>query len=271
MFGIHIKVKPLIFSVIAGLFIVQSVFAATYTVKTGDTLWGISKNYNTSYTNLMSMNNLKSTIIFPGQVLKVPGYDNSYIVQKGDSLYLIALKYGISVETLKVANGYKSDIIYPGQIFIIPQNSSTSVSTSITNTSVSRGSVERGVIYYTKDDLDLLARLVMAEADGEPYNAKVAVAAVVVNRVKSNIFPNTIKDVIYQVDSWGNYQFTPVLNGWINKTASSESINAAREALSGADPTNGALYYFDQSSSNAWLWSLPIAVRIGNMVFSYSK
>ncbi|ABY92718.1 cell wall hydrolase [Thermoanaerobacter sp. X514] len=267
MFNIHIKVKPLIASVIGGLFIFQSIFAATYTVKPGDTLWGISQKYGTTYTKLMSLNGLQSTVIYPGQVLQVPGSDNTYVVQKGDSLYLIALKYGITVDMLKSANGYKSDIIYPGQVFIIPRDTSS----NRTYQDVSRGSIERGVIPYTKEEFDLLARLVTAEADGEPYQAKVAVAAVVINRVKSGIFPNTIKDVIYQVDAYGNYQFTPVLNGWINRPASADAISAARDALSGVDPTNGALYYFDQSSTNAWLWSLPIAARIGNMVFCYGR
>ncbi|AAM24273.1 MAG: LysM-repeat proteins and domain [Caldanaerobacter subterraneus] len=268
MSKVHLKVKPLIALIIGGLFLFQAAFAATYTVKPGDTLWGISQKYGITYTKLMALNGLQTTTIYPGQVLQVPGNDNTYVVQKGDSLYLIAKKYGITVDALKAANDYKSDIIYPGQVFIIPKPVNSS---SRTYNDVSRGYVQRSVIPYTPEEFDLLARLVTAEADGEPYQAKVAVAAVVINRVKSGIFPNTIKDVIYQVDAWGNYQFTPVLNGWINRPASTDAIAAARDALNGIDPTNGALYYFDQSSTNAWLWSLPIAARIGNMVFCYGK
>jgi spore germination cell wall hydrolase CwlJ-like protein len=110
--------------------------------------------------------------------------------------------------------------------------------------------------------------LITAEADGESYVAKVAVGAVVVNRVQDSRFPNSISAVIYQKDG-GYYQFSPVENGWINKPASSDSKRAALEALQGSDPTNGALYYFDDSTTNKWIWSKPIAFRTGNMVYSY--
>lgn len=118
------------------------------------------------------------------------------------------------------------------------------------------------------NDLDLLARLIMAEAQGESYDAKVAVGAVVMNRVKSGSFPNSISGVIYQKIN-GYYQFTPVVNGWINKPANSESINAAKAALSGTDPTKGALFYYDNKTTNPWMLSKPVSVTIGNMIFAY--
>jgi len=125
-----------------------------------------------------------------------------------------------------------------------------------------------GTIPYTQSDLDLLARLITAEADNQPYVAKVAVGAVVVNRVKDSRFPNTISGVIYD-KSYGYYQFTPVMNGMINKPASQEALRAAYDALNGVDPTNGALYFFDNTATNKWLWSKPIALRSGIMVFAY--
>jgi spore germination cell wall hydrolase CwlJ-like protein len=121
---------------------------------------------------------------------------------------------------------------------------------------------------YSEADLDLLARLITAEAQLEPYEAKVAVGAVVMNRVKNKIFPSTIKGVIYQnID--GYQQFTPVANGWINKPASSESIKAAKEALNGRDPTKGALYYYDNTSTSEWLRSRQVSVTFGNMIYAY--
>ncbi|MDK2805349.1 MAG: N-acetylmuramoyl-L-alanine amidase [Thermoanaerobacterium sp.] len=267
-----IKVKPLIASLAAALLFSQSAFAATYTVKHGDSLYKIGLKYGTTYNQIMKLNNLYDTVIYPGQVLVVPGSDNTYTVQKGDSLYLIAMKYGTTVDAIKSVNGLTGDMIYPGQVFVIPSSGTTSTSSSIRNSvNVNRGSINRGVISYTNDDLDLLARLINAEAGGEPHQAKVAVGAVIVNRVKSGIFPNSIKGVIYQVDSNGYYQFTPVENGWINVPATPDSISAARDALNGVDPTNGALYYFDNSNTNQWLWSLPVALRVGNMVFSYAR
>ena len=116
----------------------------------------------------------------------------------------------------------------------------------------------------------LLARLIEAEAEGEPYMGKVAVGAVVVNRVLSNLFPNTIKDVIYHVDEIGAYQFEPVLDGRLfSVTVSSDSYKAADAALGGMDPTGGALFFFNPYKiSNTWLLSKPVIYRIGDHVFT---
>lgn len=117
-------------------------------------------------------------------------------------------------------------------------------------------------------ELDLLARLITAEAQAEPYEAKVAVGAVVMNRVKSSDFPNSIDKVIYQNIN-GYYQFTPVVNGWIDKPAQSDCMEAAKEALNGRDPSNGALFYYDHTSTNSWMLAKPVSTRIGLMIFAY--
>jgi len=232
--------------------------AASYTVVKGDSLYTIGQLFGTTSSSLMNQNGLKSTVIYPGQKLEVPA--TVYTVQKGDSLYLIAKKYGISLNSLRKANGKWDDMIYPGQKLIIPGASSV--------TALSSSSNKSGTIPYTQGDLDLLARLITAEADNQPYTAKVAVGAVVVNRVKDSRFPNSISGVIYE-KSYGYYQFTPVQNGMINKPASQEALKAAYDALNGVDPTNGALYFFDNTSTNKWLWSKPIALKAGVMVFAY--
>lgn len=231
-------------------------FAGNYTVVSGDSLYKIGTLFNTTSSNLMATNNIGSNI-YPGQVLKVPG--ETYTVKSGDSLYLIAKKYGISLNDLRKANNKWINTIYPGQVLNIPKtksNASTLASTSVT----------KSVVNYTATDLDLLARLITAEAQDQPYNAQVAVGAVVVNRVKSSEFPNTISSVIYQKDN-GYSQFCPVSNGWINKPATETSKKAAKEALSGVDASKGALYYFDDSATNKWIWSRPITARIGNMIY----
>lgn len=225
------------------------VYAASYKVTSGDSLYKIGTLFNTNSSTLMSTNNLSSSIIYPGQVLNVPCA--TYTVKSGDSLYLIAKAYGISVTSLKTANSLIYNTIYPGQVLNLP---------GITP--------KNAGISYTQSDVDLLARLINAEAQGEPYKAKVAVGAVVVNRVKSSSFPDTISEVIYQRIN-GYYQFTPVLNGWINNPATQDARNAAIDALNGVDPTNGALFYFDDSTTNSWLWSKPIAIIIDKMVFAY--
>lgn len=118
------------------------------------------------------------------------------------------------------------------------------------------------------DNVDLLARLICAEAQGEPYEAKVAVGAVVINRVQSGVWAPTISEVIYQNIN-GYYQFTPVENGWINKPADSDSIKAAKAALNGDDPTNGAQFYYDDKATNTWILSKPVSVQIGHMFYAF--
>ena len=112
-------------------------------------------------------------------------------------------------------------------------------------------------------NLYLLARLVHGEARGEPYTGKVAVAAVVLNRVRSASFPNTIAGVIYQSGA-----FDAVSDGQINLSPDQQSINAARDALNGWDPTGGCLYYYNpRTATSRWMLSRPVLLRIGNHAF----
>jgi N-acetylmuramoyl-L-alanine amidase len=237
------------------LFITTPAHAATYKVIKGDSLYKVANLFKTNSTTIMRSNNLTTSSIKLGQTLYIPG--DMYTVKAGDTLYIIAKKFGIPMYSLARANHEWDGYLYPGQKLNLPGVTSGN-STSST----------AGIIPYTQSDLDLLARLVRAEAEDQPYSAKVAVAAVVVNRVQSKEFPNSIRSVIYQTIN-GYTQFTPVANGTINKPASQTDINAAREALKGADPSKGALFYFDDSATNKWLWSKPLAARIDDMVFVY--
>ena len=115
----------------------------------------------------------------------------------------------------------------------------------------------------SSNNLNLLARLVYGEARGEPYTGQVAVAAVVLNRVKSSSFPNTISGVIYQSGA-----FDVVKDGQINLSPNSTAIKAAQDALNGWDPSYGAIYYFNpNTATNKWIWSRPMTVTIGNHRF----
>lgn len=115
----------------------------------------------------------------------------------------------------------------------------------------------------SNSDLNLLARLVYGEARGEPYTGQVAVAAVVLNRVKSSSFPNNIAGVIYQKGA-----FDVVNDGQINMTPNSTAIKAAQDALNGWDPSYGSIYYFNPATAtNKWIWSRPHMVTIGNHRF----
>ena len=112
-------------------------------------------------------------------------------------------------------------------------------------------------------NVNLLARLIYGEARGEPYTGQVAVGAVVMNRVKSSSFPNSISGVIYQSGA-----FDAVRDGQINLTPDSTAKKAAQDAINGWDPSYGAIYYFNPSTAtNKWIWSRPMTVTIGNHRF----
>lgn len=112
-------------------------------------------------------------------------------------------------------------------------------------------------------NVNLLSRLVYGEARGEPYSGQVAVAAVVLNRVKSSSFPNTVSGVIYQSGA-----FDVVSDGQINLTPDSTAKKAAQDAINGWDPSYGAIYYFNPSTAtNKWIWSRPMTVTIGKHRF----
>lgn len=127
------------------------------------------------------------------------------------------------------------------------QNSSSSSSSSASNNT----------------DLNLLSKLVYAEARGEPYSGMVAVAATVLNRVSDSRFPNTIAGVIYQSGA-----YTCVSDGQINLAGTDESKKAAQDAINGWDPTSGCIYYFNPSTAtSSWIWSRPQVITIGKHIF----
>lgn len=128
------------------------------------------------------------------------------------------------------------------------------------------GLSEQGTAQYEQNELQLLARCVNGEARGEPYEGQVAVAAVILNRVESPSFPNSIAGVIYQPGA-----FTAVTDGQINvpiDTASSV-YRACQEAMNGTDPTGGAIYYYNpEKTTNQWIYSRQVVTVIGKHRFA---
>ena len=117
---------------------------------------------------------------------------------------------------------------------------------------------------YSNSDVNLLARLIYGEARGESYVGQVAVGAVVMNRIKSSSFPNTMAGVIYQ-----SYAFTAVADGQINLTPDASAKKAAQDAMNGWDPTYGAIYYYNpKTATSQWIFSRQTTVTIGNHVFA---
>jgi len=113
------------------------------------------------------------------------------------------------------------------------------------------------------EQLNLLARVISAEARGEPYSGQVAVGAVILNRVGHPSFPNTIAGVVYQPGA-----FTCMIDGQFNQPVADSAVRAAREAMAGADPSGGAIYYFNpDTATSAWIWSRPLITVIGRHRF----
>ncbi len=223
----------------------------SYTVRPGDSLYLIGQAYGLTPEEIMAANNLTTTTIWPGQVLLIPGRTR-YVVRAGDTLFRIAQAHGTTVAELMARNNLTSTTIYPGQELLLPvprQEPST------------RFGVTPAEIY-------LLARLIRAEAEGEPFEGQVAVGAVVLNRLRDARFPKTITEVIF--DYWEDIpQFEPVLNGRINLPPDQSSLRAAYAALQGVDPTGGALFFYnpDKSQSTFFDTCLTYLCRIGNHVF----
>lgn len=177
--------------------------------------------------------------------LKRWGYYNGSIDGIYGSKTVAAVKY------FQRSNGLTADGIAGPQTLkamgITSSSNSTGGNTSTTNST----------------DLNLLARLIYGEARGEPYSGQVAVGAVVLNRVKSSKFPNSISGVIYQKGA-----FDVVSDGQINMSPNSTAIKAAQDAINGWDPSYGALYYFNpNTATSSWIWSRPLTVVIGNHRF----
>src|SRR5690554_4672428 len=117
---------------------------------------------------------------------------------------------------------------------------------------------------FSEADLDLLARVVRAEAEGEPFDGQVAVAAVILNRVNHPEFPNTIPGVVYEP-----LAFSVVANGTVNKPATSSAVQAAHAALNGLDPSGGALYFYNPAKTrSAWIRSRAVIKTIGDHIFA---
>lgn len=152
-----------------------------------------------------------------------------------------------AVVAFQKANGLTAD-------GVVGQNTARALGISLNTQQVAQSS----------SDLYLLAKTVYAEARGEPYEGQVAVAAVILNRVESPDFPNTIAEVVYQ--PWA---FTAVHDGQINLEPNETAYSAARDAMNGWDPTYGCLYYYNASTATSkWIFSRTTVVTIGKHVFA---
>lgn len=169
---------------------------------------------------------------------------------KGSADGIFGAKTKAAVISFQKKNGLTADGIIGTKTAQALGISLSSSSSSSSNTSSST-------------DLNLLARVVYGEARGEPYTGQVAVASVVLNRVKSSSFPNTIAGVVYQSGA-----FDCVSDGQINLTPNQSAYNAARDALNGWDPSYGCLFYYNpKTATSKWMLSRTVKLNIGNHAF----
>ncbi|MBI4576915.1 MAG: cell wall hydrolase [Planctomycetes bacterium] len=173
----------------------------------------------------------------------------TYRVQWGDTLAGIAARFGTTVRAIMDANGLTSTAIIAGRVLQIP--------------GATTGGPAGPSIAASASDLEVLARVIHGEARGEPYAGKVAVGAVVLNRVRAPHYPGTIRGVVFQ-----RAQFSAVWDGQYRLNPSPSAYQAARDALAGDDPGLGALHYYNPYLvSPSWARGLRVTARIGRHVF----
>lgn len=180
----------------------------------------------------------------------------NYKIKKGDSLFKIARRFGFKTNTLKKANRLKSNKILSGRKLWIPDTQVTKKTSKYQPNRISRGN----------NDVYLLARLISGEARGESYQGQVAVGAVILNRMQSKKFPNTVAGNVFK-----RGEFESVSNGQIWKSVTASSVKAAKAALAGWDPTEGALYFYNPAkvkNKYNWIWTRKVTDRIGRHVFA---
>jgi N-acetylmuramoyl-L-alanine amidase len=243
-------------------------------------------------------------VLLDGKRIIYKNVVNLYKVEKGDTLWRISKQFGITVNELKRMNGMNSDLIAVGKLLKISQEgyevvnpsgdkemvvirsrSENTVSNLMADSTVSQAVVhaanknkQKVTIASTANkplysDRYWLAKIIEAEAGIESLRGKIAVGAVVLNRVEDDWFPDTIRGVIFQKLD-GFYQFSPVGNGRIFKLEPSEqSYAAADRALTGEDPTYGALFFYNPEKANKsrskFFTTKKVVATIGNHKFLY--
>lgn len=168
---------------------------------------------------------------------------SSYKVQEGDSFWKISNKFGVSLSNLQLANNRTGSMLYAGETIVIPND-------------------------FTYKEKKLMAKLVHAEAKGEPYAGKVAVATVIINRVDHEDFPDTVRGVIYEREG-GYYAFSPVQNGTIYQTPDAEAMHAVNEAIAFRGQGQGSIYFYNPyTATSDWIFSRETTITIGNHRFA---
>ena len=217
-----LKYLTYLFSIVALIFIIESLYSTVYALSKYGSRGNEVKQIQTK---------LKNWGYYKGNV------DGIYGSQTLEAVKYFQRKNGLTVDGIA--------------------GSATLKALGITSTSNSSSGTSNN------SNLNLLSKVVYSEARGEPYKGQVAVAAVVLNRIASSKFPNTMAGVVYQSGA-----FTAVSDGQINLEPNSTARKAAQDAINGWDPTSGCIYYFNPNTATSkWIWSRPQVITIGKHIF----
>ena len=228
--------------------------ASNYQIAAGDTLSTIASEHKITVEALKKANNLTDDTILAGSYLYIPDGGAYHTVASGETLSQLANRYQLRVDDIKKANALTSDMIQTGQKLWIPLSEVKSQPSS-----------SSGRYQASAEEITLMAKAVYGEARGEDRMGQTAVAAVILNRVQSPEFPNSISEVIFE--PWA---FTCVADGQFDLVPNAMAYEAVRDALEGIDPTYGALYYWNpKTATSPWIWSRAVVTQIGQHVFGY--
>ncbi|MHB1406631.1 MAG: cell wall hydrolase [Desulfitobacteriaceae bacterium] len=218
------------------------------TVVRGDTLSALARTYFTTVEEITNLNKLLSPDrIVAGQTLEI-----APTVVRESAAKVINNASSANDKALPES---------PYDTLLEAEQKASALKQVKTAQSRSRGDQ---YVSISREELELLARVIYAEARGEDLEGQVAVAAVVLNRLEDSRFPKTIREVIYQP-----HAFTAVMDKQIHLNPNDEAYRAAAEALAGKDPTGGALYYYNpRTATDTWIKSRPVVKQIGNHTFS---
>lgn len=289
---------PKVMAAQSGLFVVQK----------GDTLSEIALKYRVSVKDLQAANKLSGTLIRIGQTLRIPDSmvytveagDNLSVIAKrygttveaikrangltGDTIYTndkLIITRGQDYRLTTVEKNFESrqeirtepliekpEPELTGDQSILPETTSSVKGQEGVDQGVAASSNGKRRVKLSQEDIYLLAKLIHAEARGESMRGKIAVGAVILNRLESPDFPKTIREIIYQKND-RVYQFSPVEDGSINLEPNESAWRAAEAAAAGEDPTNGSLFFYNPDiATDEWIKTLPVSTVIGNHVFA---
>ncbi len=289
---------PKVMAAQSGLFVVQK----------GDSLSEIAAKYGVSVKELQAVNKLSGTLIRIGQTLRIPDSlvhdveagDNLSTIAKrykttveaikrangltGDTIYpngklIIPRGKAYQITTVEKNSESRQEIRNEPLIQKPESDLTEGQDIRVERSDVDKGqeNVDQGVaassdgkrrIKLSEEDIYLLAKLIHAEARGESMRGKIAVGAVILNRLESQDFPKTVREIIYQKNQHV-YQFSPVEDGSINLEPNESAWRAAEAAVAGEDPTNGSLFFYNPDlATDEWIKTLPVSTVIGNHVFA---